>query len=138
MLYPAQHISIGIDAEPAKVTKFAGNPANLPQWAAGLSTGIRQEGGKWITNSPMGVVEVRFTGPQKNDVPEHGILDHDVILPDGTTGHNPLRVLANGTGSEVIFTLYRLPGTSDADLERDADMVREDLARLKQLLEEQA
>lgn len=130
MQYPALHLSISIDAVPSDVSAFTGNPANLPQWAAGLSAGIRQEAGKWITDSPMGVVEVRFTGSV-----ELGILDHDVTLPDGTTVQNPLRVLANGTGSEVVFTLYRLPDTSDADYEQDAAMIRDDLVRLKALLE---
>ncbi|GAB2894389.1 SRPBCC family protein [Neomicrococcus lactis] len=130
MQYPALHLSISIDAAPSDVAAFTGNPANLPQWAAGLSAGIRQEAGKWITDSPIGVVEVRFTGSV-----ELGILDHDVTLPDGTTVQNPLRVLANGTGSEVVFTLYRLPDTSDADYEQDAAMIRDDLVRLKALLE---
>lgn len=78
----------------------------------------------------MGAVEVRFVGPV-----DHGILDHDVIFPDGTRVHNPLRVLVNGDGSEVVFTLYRLPGVSDADFEKDASLVREDLERLRKVLE---
>jgi len=104
MTYPARHISQEVERDPAAVAAFAGDPANLPKWAAGLSAGIRLDGGRWITDSPMGVVEVAFTGPI-----EHGILDHDVTLPDGTVVHNLLRVLRNGTGSEVVFTLYRLP-----------------------------
>lgn len=44
-------------------------------------------------------------------------------------------MIVSGTGSEVVFTLRRQPGTSDADFERDADTVAADLARLKELLE---
>ena len=130
MLHPARHISIAIDREPAAVAAFAGAPANLPRWAAGLSAGIRQEDGRWLTDSPMGVVEVRFA-----EGAERGILDHDVIFPDGTVVHNPLRVLRNGEGSEVVFTLYRLPGTTDDAYERDAALVHEDLTRLRALVE---
>ena len=59
----------------------------------------------------------------------------DVVFPDGTIVHNPLRVLANDTGTEVVFTLFRLPGVDDAEFDRDADMVRADLAHLRTHLE---
>ncbi|OYN93424.1 polyketide cyclase [Enemella evansiae] len=130
MVFPARHLSISISRPPAEVIAFAGDPQNLPQWAAGLSAGIRQVGDTWVTDSPMGTVEVAFTGPI-----EAGILDHDVRLPEGTVVHNPLRVLANDDGSEVVFTLYRLPGVPDGDFERDAELVRADLERLRAILE---
>jgi len=130
VIYSARHISQGIARDSGAVAAFAGDPANLPLWAAGLSAGIRLVEGKWVTDSPMGVVEVAFVGPI-----EHGVLDHDVTLPDGTVVHNPLRVLRNGDGSEVVFTLYRLPGVTDEEFERDASLVAADLARLRSLLE---
>lgn len=130
MTNPALHLSRSIDASPAEVAAFAGDPANLPAWAAGLSNGIREAGGRWITDSPMGEVEVRF-GPHT----DLGILDHDVIFPDGAVVHNPLRALAIDAGTEVVFTLCRLPGVDDAEFDRDADMVRADLARLRTQLE---
>ena len=130
MTNPALHLSTSIDASPAEVAAFAGDPANLPASAAGLSNGIREEAGRWITDSPMGEVEVRFGSHT-----DLGILDHDVVFPDGTIVHNPLRVLANDTGAEVVFTLFRLPGVDDAEFDRDADMVRADLAHLRTHLE---
>jgi hypothetical protein len=80
---------------PGAVAAFAGDPANLPKWAAGLSLGIRNEDGRWLTDSPMGEVEVRFVG----DVAD-GVLDHDVVFPDGSVTRNPLRVTARDGGSE--------------------------------------
>lgn len=130
MTWPALHISQSIQRSPEAVAAFAGNPANLPLWAAGLSAGIRQDGEGWVTDSPMGEVEVAFVGPV-----ELGVLDHDVTLPDGSVVHNPLRVLGNDEGSEVVFTLYRLPGVSDEDFERDAALVGEDLVRLRDVLD---
>jgi len=130
MTWPVQHITQSIDAPMAAVSAVAGDPRRLPEWAAGLSSGIRDQHGRWFTDSPMGAVEVAFVGPV-----EHGILDHDVTLPDGTVFHNPLRVLANGDGSEVVFSLFRLPGVSDADYAADAETIRGDLLRLKGLLE---
>lgn len=130
MTWPCLHISAAVERSPAEVASFAGDPANLPAWAAGLSSGVRRSGDHWLADSPMGTVQVAFVGPV-----ELGILDHDVTLPDGTVVHTPLRVLRNDAGSEVVLTLYRRPGMSDTDLERDAAMVRADLERLRAVLE---
>jgi len=46
-----------------------------------------------------------------------------------------MRVIANGTGSEVIFTLFRLPEMTAEDFARDAEWVERDLRALKALLE---
>lgn len=130
MTWPARHISQPINAAPGDVSAFAGDPRNLPQWAAGLADGIRNVGGRWLADSPMGKVEAAFTGPV-----DAGVLDHDVTLPDGTVVHNPLRVLRNGEGSEVVFTLYRMPGVADEEFERDAALIAADLQRLRDILE---
>lgn len=130
MTWPVVHISRSLDHDVAAVSSVAGNPANLPAWAAGLSSGIRQEDGRWITDSPMGVVEVAFTGPV-----ELGVLDHDVTRPDGSVVRNSFRVVANDQGTEAIFTLFRRDGMSEADFQSDADAVRSDLDRLAVLLD---
>jgi hypothetical protein len=41
----------------------------------------------------------------------------------------------NGPGTEIVFTLYRLPDLSDAAFGDDARRVADDLHRLKVLLE---
>lgn len=130
MVWPALHISRSVDSDVATVSRLAGDPRNLPLWAAGLSTGIRLESGRWYTDSPMGLVEVAFTGPT-----ESGILDHDVTLPDGTVVRNPLRVLPNDTGSEIVFTLFQRTGVTEEDFRADARLIAEDLDRLAALLE---
>ncbi|UDM20770.1 SRPBCC family protein [Clavibacter michiganensis] len=129
MTWPALHITRSVDADVASVVAVAGDPARLPEWAAGVSSGIRLEGGRWLSDSPMGAIEIAFTGPR-----ELGILDHDVTLPDGTVVRNPLRVLPNDGGSEVVFTLFRRPGATDVDLAEDAALVAEDLDRLAALV----
>lgn len=129
--HPALHLSTAIGRSPADVYRFASNPENLPRWAAGLArASVVRDGEQWLCESPMGRVRVRFA-------PENalGVMDHDVTLPSGDVVHNPFRVLRNGDGSEVAFTLYRLPGTSEDEFRRDATLVRADLERLKTLLE---
>ena len=54
---------------------------------------------------------------------------------DGQTFNNPMRVVPNGAGSLVTFTLFRQDGMSDAEFERDAGMVESDLQALKRVVE---
>jgi len=126
----ARHISVSIDRPAAAVYEFASNPENLPKWATGLSGSIARIDGEWIAESPMGRVKIRFV--ERNGL---GVLDHQVTLPSGVTVANPMRVVPNGEGSEVIFTLFRRPEMSDAQFDGDARWVEKDLAALKAVLE---
>ena len=82
-------------------------------------------------NTPMGRVLISF-------VPEnpYGVLDHSVTLPSGESTLNPMRVIPlDEQRSEVVFTLRR--GTmADEEFAADAEAVAEDLAELKQILEQ--
>ena len=46
-----------------------------------------------------------------------------------------VRVVVNGDGAEIVFTLFQRDGMSDDEMARDAAMVSRDLAALKALLE---
>ena len=129
----ARHLSVSVDRAPAAVYAYASNPANLPAWAAGLGQGISRAGDDWLVQTAQGPVSLRFSPPN-----EHGVLDHTVRLPDGTEVYVPMRVLANGAGSEVVITLYRQPEMDDAAYAHDASLMQRDLAALKTLLEQQA
>jgi hypothetical protein len=125
-----RHIGIGIDLPADEVYAFLAQPLNFPKWAEGLGHGfVHVEGMTWAAQSPMGPIRILFSEPNR-----YGILDHTVILPDGTAMTNPLRVLANGSGSEVVFTLFQRDMTDD-EMARDAGMIARDLAALKALLE---
>jgi len=125
-----KHLSVGINRTPDQVYAYAGDPANLPAWAAGLASGISRAGEHWQVATPQGRLTLRFTEPNG-----YGVLDHTVVLPGGAEVHVPMRVLANGEGSEVVLTLYRQPEMDDAAYARDIGMVERDLATLKSLLE---
>jgi hypothetical protein len=127
----SQHISIGIDRPATTVYDFAADPLNLPRWAAGLAgSRVEREGERWFTDSPMG--RVTFVFAPHNDF---GVLDHDVTLPSGETVYNPMRVISDGDGCEVVFTLRQRPDMSDEEFQRDADSVAQDLATLRTLVE---
>ena len=126
-----RHISVAINRSPREVYDFASKPENLPRWARGLAGSIENVGGEWIAKSPMGTVRVRFVEPNA-----FGVLDHDVRLESGVSVHNSMRVVARDDGrSEVIFTLFRRPGVSDAEFDADAGAVEKDLGALKEILE---
>ena len=130
MTFMAKHISVSINRSAVQVYEFASNPENLPNWAAGLSDSIKKINEDWVAEAPMGRVKVKFA--EKN---KFGVLDHDVTLPSGVKVYNPMRVLPNNDGSELVFTLYRRPDVSDQEFADDAKSVEKDLAKLKTLLE---
>lgn len=129
--YPTKHISVTINRSVHDVYQFASDPQNLPKWAEGLSRStLTKLGDEWVADSPMGKVKVKFAAPNN-----FGVLDHDVTLPSGDVNYNPLRVVRNGRGSEVTFTLFRRPKVTDAEFEKDASAIQKDLTKLKAILE---
>jgi hypothetical protein len=128
--FPARQVGVSIARPAGDVYAFAADPANLPRWARGLAGAIRRAGDAWVADSPMGVVKVRFAAANAL-----GVLDHDVTLPSGEVVHNPMRVVPNGRGCELTFTLFRRPGASVQEFRADAATVEGDLRTLKGLLE---
>jgi len=52
----SRHISTSIKRPATEVYDYAANPANLPEWAAGLGGSIERVDGQWVADSPMGRV----------------------------------------------------------------------------------
>lgn len=123
-------ITVTVEAPPSAVYAFASNPENLPRWAPSFVLSIAPVNGKWVASTPIGELAIRFV--PLNDL---GVLDHFVTAPDGVEVYVPMRVFANGRGSEIIFTLFQSPEMSDEQFEADARMVESDLLTLKKLLE---
>jgi Polyketide cyclase / dehydrase and lipid transport len=126
----SRHISERIARPADEVYDYAADPASLPQWAPGLGSSVEKIDGQWFVETPQGRVGFAFV--QRN---EYGVLDHYVTLPSGEVVYIPLRVIADGSGSEVVITLRRRPGMSDQDFKADADAMAADLSRLRQVLE---
>ena len=64
------------------------------------------------------------------------MLDHYLTLDSGEVIYVPMRVIADAGGTEVVFTVRRLPGMTDEEFQLDGAAVAADLARLKRALEE--
>jgi hypothetical protein len=130
----SRHVSIWIEAEPEAVYEFAADPQTWPRWAAGLAEGgLRQSADGWVADSPMGQVTVEFAPPNS-----FGVLDHVVRLPSGEAVYNPLRVIPGGVGEsrcEVLFTVRRREGMTDAEFDADSAAVAADLEELRRLVE---
>ncbi|MEO8393558.1 MAG: SRPBCC family protein [Chloroflexota bacterium] len=126
----AHHISIAINRPFAEVNDFLSLPANFEQWAAGLGKGFKQVNGEWVFQAGDNLAKIRFT--PKN---EFGIADHYVLPQPDVEIYVPMRAVANGSGSEVIFTLFRPPEMTDQQLADDSAAVRRDLEKLKAILE---
>ncbi len=125
-------LTISILREAQVVYDFTSNPANLPQWAPGLCNNIRRDEGsdEWIIDTPDAQVRLQFAA--RNAL---GVLDHWVRPAPEVEIHVPMRVVAAPYGSEVMFTLFRLPGMTDPEFAGDQRLVLADLRRLKGLLE---
>jgi hypothetical protein len=86
--------------------------------------------GVWVVESPMGRVTVEFTPTNP-----FGILDHRVTLPAGESVDNPVRVIPNDDGCDVVFSVRRRPGMSAEEFAADQDTVAADLATLRDLMQ---
>ncbi len=103
-------LSATLDTPPAEVYAFVIDPRNLPLWAGGLAQSVEQRDGEWILQTPSGEWTIEFA--------EHNaflVADHVVTQPDGTKQLNPMRVLGNGLGSEVTFTVFRGEVSTDQE-----------------------
>jgi hypothetical protein len=122
------HITIRRDWQ--AVYDFASRPENMPRWASGLASGLEPDGSDWIATGVLGTVRVSFA-PRNS----FGVIDHTVTIDSGLQVHNALRIVPNGDGCEVMFTLLHLDGMNDEQFANDAAHVAKDLAALKALME---
>ena len=130
MLPQSRNLSIYINRSVRVVYEFVSIPENFRLWASGLGKSLKKVKDEWYAETPDGPATIRFS--ERN---EFGVLDHWVYLKPGVRIYIPMRVIQNGSGSELIFTLQRLHGISDEKFAADAEWVMRDLTSLKSLLE---
>jgi hypothetical protein len=131
MVFESVHVSTTIDRPADEVYAYASDPGNLPNWAAGLARqDVQVIGGVWVAESPMGRVTIEMAPSNP-----FGVLDHMVTLPSGEIVNNPMRVMPNADGCDVVFTVRRRPGMSASEFAADADAVAADLATLRELMQ---
>jgi len=129
-MHASRTLSVSVECPADRVYAFRSNPENLPKWANGLCRSVRRSNADWIVETPQGPMTIRFA--ERNTL---GVLDHVVSPAAGTGVYVPMRVVPNGSGSEVMVTIFRLPDMSDEQYAEDARVVERDLGTLKKVLE---
>lgn len=123
-------ISITISRNWNEVYEAVWRPEDFQKWASGLSrSSLIKDGAVWKSEGPEGTVRILFTGHNA-----FGVMDHYVNVGNGPEIYVPLRIIQNGEGAEVLLTLFRQPGMSDAQFAADAEWVERDLLALKALV----
>ncbi len=95
-----------------------------------LCLSVRMSGDEWQLEMPTG-----WIGNQFAPANDFGVLGPIVTLLDSQLILNPMRVVANGEGSAVMFPLFQLPGMADEQFVKDVGMVEADLRTLKAAME---
>lgn len=135
MTLPTTVVTETIDAPPDVVAADLADPTTHPEWATEFYAGpveATSEGDFTATVPRMG-------GPVRLRVdadPKLGVIDL-YLAPEGAPFGPPLpiRVVPNGDGADVLFTLARFPGITDEDWEGGIDSMQRELAGLKHRLE---
>ena len=128
--HEVRHLSVTIERDVASAYEALWQPAAFARWASGLASSLQDLEGHWVAETPEGRARVRFT--PRNAL---GVLDHWVEPPGHAGIHIPLRIVANGAGSELALMLFRQPGMSDEKFAADAEWVARDLAAAKRYVE---
>ena len=129
----AKTLTISIDRPVAEVYSFAAKVENLPRWATSFVRSVRKTAEGWVADTSEGTMGFEFAANNK-----FGVLDQIVRPMPGIEILVPIRVVPNGDGAEVLFTLIQFPGMPDEKFSRDLGMVERDLQTLKTVLERQA
>jgi hypothetical protein len=119
-------VHISILAAPKSVVAFLTDMENWKTWAPWVQSVTHLSEGGWSLETKDGAMTVRFVEPNS-----FGVLDHQVTVASGLTVLNAMRVVPNGTGSELVMVVIQSPEMSPAQFNQDVQAVTDDFARLK-------
>src|SRR5688572_14905055 len=126
----AEVVHVSILAPWRDVIAFLVDVHDWTTWAPWIRSVSRSSARGWTLDTDAGPMKLRFV--EQNAL---GVLDHEVTLASGVTVLNSMRVLANGSGSELVMVVFQSPEASSEEFERDVQAVRDDLARIKTVAE---
>ena len=128
-------LTVSIAAPPERVTADLADPIAHPEWATEFFSGPARSlgaGEAAVTVPLMG-------GPARLRVDadvERGIVDLRLAPEGGPYGPPlPVRVVPNGEGADVLWTLARAPGLPDEAWAAALDSMRRELECLRRRLE---
>ncbi len=121
--------SITIEAPPQAVLDLVAEPLQLPRWAPDFASEIRPDGEAWIVGSGADELRVNIRISR-----ELGTVDFLAAgLPPGVEIGAFSRVIANGAGSEYLFTQFFPDDMDDADIARRTATVAGELETVRRL-----
>ena len=127
----AETRSISIAAPPESVLELVGDARRLPDWAPAFASAVEPDGRDWLIDAGAGRFRVRVRVS-----PEHGTVD--LLRPEDLSRGAHMRVLHNGDGSELLFTLVFPAGTEDGAIAQQMITVETELRTVRDLCEAQS
>ena len=124
----AETRSTSIAAPPSAVLDVVGDPLRLPDWAPNFAQAVRPDGDGWLIDN--GTSEFRIAVRVSR---EHGTVD--LLAPTGPPAGAFMRVVHNGQGSELLFTLFFPHGTDKAAITTQMATVEDELETVRTLCE---
>jgi hypothetical protein len=124
-------LRVTIDAPFDEVASDLADPSTHPEWGTEFFSGPARPGddGEVLVTVPRMGGEVR--SKVEADV-ESGTIDLYFASPGEPFGPSlPVRVIRNADGVDVLFTLARFPGQSDAEWEEGLASMARELTKLK-------
>ena len=117
--------SITIAAPPATVLDYVGDAHTLPSWAPAFASVVAPEGDHWRVNDEF-LIDV---------VVSPGVGTVDIVSAADPRRGVFTRVLANGEGSEYLFTQFFPDGTPEDDIQRQVAVVEGELRSVREACE---
>ena len=99
-----------------------------PEWSV-FAPSVTKDGNLWIVHTPQGDIKLR---PAFNA--ELALLDHYLLVGDNEI-FIPNRVVPNGSGAEVIITIFQAPNLTEDKYQEQIGWVEKELQNLKKSLE---
>jgi uncharacterized protein YndB with AHSA1/START domain len=124
----AETRSIAIAAAPEAVFDFVADARALPRWAPDFARSIRPEGAHWIVDDGRQefAIDVRVAREARTV---------DFVSPADTSRGAFTRVVANGAGSEYLFTSVFGPGADEAAVAVQMAVVESELRTVRDVCE---
>jgi cold-inducible RNA-binding protein len=105
----AKTLTASLPGNPQTIFAFIADSENLSSWFSSFCRSLRRENGSLLVESPRGAVPVRFV---RND---HSLVLDIVVQPaEGIELTHAIRLLSNGEGAEMVWTLVKPLGLLDS------------------------
>jgi len=124
------YLSVRIERDVDEVYRFVTDISKLGLWAQGLRSAAWEPSRTAVGESSAGPIEMCFA-----EQIDFGICDLSITTPDGQVIECPMRVVRDGAGTEVVFTLRADAGADRERREQLSAAIAADLNRLRRAIE---